>query len=58
VLRRLREYDLFAKPEKCEFEKSSVKYLGFIISEEGVRMDPKKVEAVWDWEEPRNIKEV
>jgi hypothetical protein len=58
VLTRLRKYDLFAKPEKCEFEKKVVEYLGFIISEEGVRMDPKKVEAVLEWEEPRNVKEV
>jgi hypothetical protein len=35
VLRKLRENDLFAKPEKCEFEKNSIEYLGFIVGEGG-----------------------
>jgi hypothetical protein len=53
VLKKLRENDFFAKPEKCEFEKHSVEYLGFIIEEGGVKMDRKKVEAILDWKEPR-----
>ena len=43
VLRRLQEHDLFCKPEKCEFEQQKVKYLGAIISENQVEMDPVKV---------------
>jgi hypothetical protein len=58
VLRKLRENDLFAKPEKCEFEKNSVKYLRFIVGEEVVKMDRKKVEAILDWEEPQNVHDV
>jgi len=34
---------------KCEFGKTSVKYLGFIISPEGVKVDPEKTSAVADW---------
>jgi hypothetical protein len=58
VLRKLRKNDLFAKPEKCEFEKNSVEYLGFIIGEGGVKMDRKKVETILDWEEPRNVHDI
>jgi len=33
-------------------------YLGFVISKEGLKMDPEKVQAIWDWPIPRNIFEV
>ncbi|CDO69613.1 hypothetical protein BN946_scf184851.g1 [Trametes cinnabarina] len=45
VLKRLRDKDLFAKPEKCLFEQSSIEYLGMIISKGKVSMDLKKVQA-------------
>ncbi|KAF9798783.1 hypothetical protein IEO21_10657 [Rhodonia placenta] len=49
VLKRLRENDLFAKPEKCSFEKSSIEYLGMIISKGHIEMDPKKLSGVAEW---------
>ncbi len=49
VLQRLLENRLFAKVEKCEFHAQSIPFLGFILSPEGIRMDPAKVEAVADW---------
>jgi anti-sigma28 factor (negative regulator of flagellin synthesis) len=48
VLKKLKENDLFLKPEKCEFEQTKVEYLGFIISEGKVQMDPKKVAGIAD----------
>jgi hypothetical protein len=42
VLKKLKENNLFLKPEKCEFEQTKVEYLGFIISEGKVQMDPKE----------------
>lgn len=58
VLRRLEEHDLFLKPEKCEFEKPEVEYLGLIISHNCVKMDPVKVKAIKEWPVPKNVKEV
>jgi hypothetical protein len=58
VLERLREHNLHAKPEKCKFHTSSVEYLGVIITPEGVRMDPKKVQAIIQWPAPRKVKEL
>jgi hypothetical protein len=58
VLERLREHNLHAKPEKCKFHTSSVEYLGIIITPEGVRMDPKKVQAIIQWPAPRKVKEL
>jgi len=49
VLKRLQFNDLYAKAEKCFFEKSSIKYLGIIISENKVQMDEKKLLGVLEW---------
>ena len=58
VLKRLREHDLYLKPEKCEFEQPQVEYLGLIISENSVRMDPVKVAAITEWPVPQNASDV
>ena len=43
------------KPSTCEFFKKRIKYLGHIVSEEGVSTDPKKVEAVLNWPVPKTV---
>ncbi|KAL0185788.1 hypothetical protein M9458_017458, partial [Cirrhinus mrigala] len=48
----LLENGLFVKAEKCVFHAQSVPFLGYIISSEGVRMDPDKIKAVVDWPTP------
>ncbi len=56
VLQRLLENGLFVKAEKCAFHAQSVPFLGFIVSPEGVRMDPDRVKAVVDWPTPDSRK--
>ena len=46
VLRRLEENDLFIKPEKCVWKVREVRFLGVIISADGVRMEKEKVQEV------------
>ena len=58
VLQRLRDNDLFAKAEKCFFERDSIEYLGMIISKGHVAMDPKKVSGVTEWPVPIKVKQV
>ncbi|GAU50224.1 hypothetical protein TSUD_141520 [Trifolium subterraneum] len=58
VLNILREKQLYAKFSKCEFWLSEVKFLGHVISQGGVYVDPSKVEAALNWERPRNVSEV
>ena len=58
VMELLRQHNLSLKPEKCEFEKSSVEYLGVIVSHNSVKMDPVKVAGVAEWPTPSNRKEV
>jgi hypothetical protein len=58
VLDRMHEHKLYLRLEKCEFEKSKIKYLGVIISHNKVEMDPVKIAGVADWPMPSNKKEV
>ncbi|GJP42438.1 hypothetical protein CLOM_g1996 [Closterium sp. NIES-68] len=55
---RLRQHCLFVKQSKCEFPRSSIPFLGHIISHNQLSMDPSKVKAVQDWKPPTSIKEL
>jgi hypothetical protein len=46
VLEAFEKAGLHLEPEKCEFHHQEVKYLGLIISTEGIKMDPEKITAV------------
>ena len=56
VFSRLHEHGLKLKPSKCEFFKTSVKYLGHVVSENGVETDPDKIAALSEWPVPHNVK--
>jgi hypothetical protein len=58
VLEALSEVGLHLKPKKCKFHEQEVKYLGFIISTSGTKMDPAKVATIQEWPELRNVKDV
>ena len=57
-MQTLRKNQLFAKLSKCEFWLKEVSFLGHIVSAEGIRVDPVKIEAVVNWKPPRNVTEV
>ena len=46
VLEKLYDAGLYIKPEKCEFHVTTTTFLGFVISQQGISMDPEKVQAV------------
>ncbi|MBW0579826.1 hypothetical protein O181_119541 [Austropuccinia psidii MF-1] len=56
VLQRLREYNLFSKASKCVCHASSVEYLGYVISSDGLKMDSSKVQQILYWPQPKNVK--
>jgi len=56
VLKRLRDKDLFLKPEKCIFNAKEVKYLGFIVKPNKISMDPTKLVGIKDWIPPKTVK--
>ena len=58
VISRLASRNLRIKVEKCAFHKKEVPFLGHIVGIKGIRMDPKKIEAIRDWPVPKTVKEV
>ena len=57
VLKRLKEHDLYLKPEKCKFERTEVEFLGTILSENTIRMDLTKLAGIRDWPSPTTVKQ-
>lgn len=58
ILDEFRKHKLYAKESKCEFFRSEVKFLGFIVGADGVKVDPAKIEAVKVWPVPKSITDV
>ena len=52
VLQTLREKKLYVKLSKCDFWLKEVSFLGHIVSTEGIKVDPTKIEAVVNWKPP------
>ncbi len=58
VLQKIKTHDLFLKAKKCSFHKKKVEYLGMIIGQGKVEMDPIKVEGIAKWPTPTTVKDV
>ena len=58
VLSCLRENKLYGKFSKCSFFQKEIHYLGHIIFDEGISVDPEKVKAIMEWPMPKNTHEV
>jgi len=56
IIRAIRQQGMKLKPSKCEFHQRETESLGFIINNEGVKVDPIKTAAIWDWKAPTNKK--
>jgi reverse transcriptase-like protein len=58
VLAKIYQHNLFLKAKKCTFHKKKVEYLGVIIEQGTVKMDPIKVKGIAKWLTPATIKDV
>ena len=58
VLERLQKYHGTLNKEKCVFSTSSVKFLGHVIDQDGIKPDPEKVQAIQDMEEPKLVSDL
>jgi len=58
ILDKLEKFDLFLKPEKCKFHQQEVEYLGVLIGNGSVKMDPIKVQGISEWPTPLTVKDV
>jgi len=56
VFERLKQAGLWLKLKKCAFAQQKVTYLGYVISEDGISVDPTKVEKIWTYPTPNNPK--
>ena len=57
VLQWLMENDLYLKPKKCEFCKEKIEWLGMVIQEGKITMDPRKLKGIQDWPAPTTVKQ-
>jgi hypothetical protein len=58
VLQKLREHQLYAKFSKCDFWLKEVFFLGHIITDGGIAVDPCKFQDVLNWNPPKNVPEI
>ena len=58
ILTKLLLNDLYLKPEKCIFEQQKIEFLGVILQNGTIHMDPEKMQGVADWPRPTNVTEV
>ena len=54
----LRQYQMKLNPSKCAFGVASEKFLGFMVSQRGIKANPEKVQAILDMASPKTVKEV
>ncbi|XP_075087642.1 putative mitochondrial protein AtMg00860 [Nicotiana tabacum] len=58
ILRILEEKNLYAKHSKCKFWLSEVAFLGHLVSTEGVKVDPRMIQAIVEWKPPKSPNEI
>lgn len=58
ALQLLRENKLYVKKKKCTFGATEVEYLGYVVNDEGIKTNPKKIEAMTKWLIPQGVREL
>ena len=58
VLQQLAKYQLIAKMSKCEWGKPEVQFLGFLVSEDGIRITPEHIEAIQTFPKPTTVTDI
>ena len=58
ILKVLKKYGLYANLKKCRFHKDEVRFLGFVVSRDGIRMEEERIDAVKKWPEPQSVQDI
>jgi hypothetical protein len=58
MLTRLREHQLYAKFSKCAFWLEEIQFLGYVLSANGIAVDPSKVKDILEWKPPATVNQV
>ena len=58
VMKRLKENKLYVSPKKCSFFKKEISFLGMIVGQSGIQVNPEKVQILNDWPKPKTLTDV
>jgi len=58
ILDKLEKHDLYLKPEKCTFTQKRIEFLGVVLENNTIQMDPTKIKGVAEWPYPKNPTDV
>ena len=58
VMDLLRKNGIFANLKKCRFYQNKVRFLEYIVSAQGVRMEDKRIEVVRNWPKPKSVRDI
>ncbi len=58
VLEQLQKHGLYANLKKCRFHEDEIRFLGFVVLVQGIRMEEEKIEAVKTWPEPQSVRDI
>jgi hypothetical protein len=58
ILEKAREYDLYFKAKQCKLRKPKIEYLGLVVEERKLAIDPAKLKEILDWPAQKTVKEV
>ncbi len=58
VLDQLQKYSLYANLKKCRFHQDEVRFLGYIVSHQGIQIEEERIKAVCDWPEPQSVRDI
>ena len=58
VLSRLKENKLYISPQKCDFMKDEISFLGMIVGNGGIKVDGTKIQVLREWPKPKSLTEV
>ncbi len=58
VLDQLRKHSLYANLKKCRFHQDEMRFLGYIISHQDIRIEEERIKAVRDWSEPQSVRDI
>ena len=58
MLNKLKKHGLFANLKKCCFDKDEVRFLDYVVSAQGVRIEDEQIEVVKNWAEPKSMRDI
>ena len=58
MLEQLQKHLLYANLKKCQFHQKEMRFLGYIVSHQGIRIKEKRIKAVRDWLEPQSVRDI